>query len=89
MSKVLYDTTNYEVIRFGAAMGEDGEIGADGYAVRNKDTGVIEHSTVILPQAIYQAQGFSDSLDALFATKDAPIQLSLVEMDIGEDMVPS
>jgi hypothetical protein len=70
-------------------MGEDGEFGSEGYAVRNKDTQVLEHTTVILPQAIYQAQGFSDSLAALLADKDGPAQLSLVEMDVGEDVVPN
>lgn len=87
--KILYENTHYKVIPFANAMGEKGEPDSNGYAVVNKDTGVIEHTTIMLPGAIYQAQGFSDSLDALLKTDGAPLQLSLVDMPTDEDVVPN
>ena len=87
---VLYDLTNYIVIRTDNAIGEDGKYGADGYAVVNKLTAIVEHTNTVLPGAIYQAQSFSDAMDALSAAKETPTQLSLVGFDpIGDDVVPS
>ena len=89
MSDIIYKTDRYDVVKCGSVIGEDGNYGQEGYSVRNIETGIVEHTTMILPQAIYQAQGFSDSLDVLLKEDDAPTQLSLVEMDVGEDVVPN
>lgn len=88
MSK-LYDTKHYAVVSTDDAMGEDGKLGAKGYAVINKDTGVTEHTTVILPQAIYQAQGFNDSLDVLLKDDSDVSPLALVDVDVGIDDLPN
>ena len=89
MSDIIYKTARYDVVKCASAVGEDGKYGQEGYAVRNIETGIVEHTTMILPQAIYQAQGFSDSLDVLLKEDNEPTQLSLVEMDVGEDVVPN
>ena len=91
MSKPLYDTKNY-IVRLAAddelVIAEDGNYGSGGgYVVVNKETGQIEHTTMILPQAIYQAQGFSDSITALLNPDKETNALSLVETP-SDDIVP-
>lgn len=89
----LYDTKNYEVqlAANDEVMAEDGKYDADrkGYVVINKETGVIEHTTMILPQAIYQAQGFSDSLDALLKADDAAEVVDIGLVPVADDILPN
>jgi hypothetical protein len=89
MSVVLYDTKNYEVSVADTqelVMAEDGKYAnIPGYIVTNKETGIVEHTTMMLPQAIYQAQGLSDSLDTLLAADKTPD--NLVQM-VTDDVVP-
>ncbi len=86
----LYTVGDYEVVQTDDAVGEDGKMGRNGYAVFNVKTQVVEATTTILPQAIYQAQGFSDSLTALMAPEEkAPSRPSLVDFQTGEDVVPN
>ena len=89
MSAVIHDTKNYEVCIADSqelVMGEDGKYACiPGYVVVNKDTKIVEHTTMLLPQAIYQAQGLSDSLDALLKADVAPD--NLVQM-VTDDVVP-
>lgn len=90
--KVVYDTKHYEVRTSGDwnVIDEAGVYSErGGYVVVNKDTEIVEHTTMIMPQAIYQAQGFSDSLDALLSPSAQPAQLELVNFPIDEDVVPS
>jgi hypothetical protein len=92
MSNVLYETVKYDVISTDNALGEDGDLGHLGYAVVNKETTQVECTTQILPQAIYQAQGFSDSLVALMdesAKAPADRQMTLLDFPTPEDVVPS
>jgi hypothetical protein len=90
----LYDTEKYEVILSEdetVVLGEDGQYHAfPGYAVRNKETQVVEHTTMMLPGAIFQCQHFNDTLVSLttpVATADNVVDLAAVE--IGDDVVPS
>lgn len=92
MSEVLYETDNY-VVKSAVdvdVISEDGNYRkCDGYVVVNRATGQVECTTMIFPQAIYQAQGFSDSVESLTKEEIADSNeghLSLVET--SEDVVP-
>ena len=52
---------------------EDGDYHSNrgGYAVVNKETGVREHTTLLLPGALFQAQHLDSTLGALLAN-DTP-----------------
>jgi len=57
-----------------------------GYAVINTMTGITELTSTLLPQAIYQAQHFDQTLEAVFTPEaKAPV----LEMMNTEDVVPS
>lgn len=83
-SNVMYDTEKYEVVRIGDALDEDGKTRREGYGVRNKDTGIVEHSTTMLPGAIFQCQYFNDSLVNLLKPRDEEPE---AESDVSEDVV--
>ena len=79
----LFDTEKYEVVVHDNVLDEAGNYGAHGYAVVNKENKTIEHTTMMLPGAIYQCQHFNDTLIALLAQeKEAP------GLAIVEDIVP-
>ncbi len=65
MSKPLYENEVFVVTLTDDAIGEDGNYGRKGYAVVNKDTGVVEHTTVVLAQAQFQAEAFKGALSQL------------------------
>jgi hypothetical protein len=58
----IYENDKYSVVLTDDAIGEDGQYGRTGYAVVNKETGVIEHTTTVLPQALFQADAFMGAL---------------------------
>ena len=60
-----------------------------GYVVINRDTGVIEHSTVMLPGAIFQCQHFNDTLISLLAPKDEAEIIDINSLNVPEDVVPN
>lgn len=71
IARVNLGMTYYEVIPCDKVLREDGNYfggkGEDvGYAVRNKETGIIEHTTTVLPSAIFQADYFDKALTSLF-----------------------
>jgi hypothetical protein len=66
----IYKNKNYEVIVIENAMGETGERDSEGYAVVNNETGVIEHTTMVLPQAVFQADAFMGALGQLEDTDE-------------------
>ncbi len=91
--KVMFETEKYEV-RLAAngdqVIGEDGKYGTiDGYLVVNKETKVIEHSTVMLPGAIFQCQHFNDTLISLLAPPDEADIVDITSMNVPEDIVPN
>lgn len=92
-NKVLYDADLYEVRASEgySVLAEDGEYSArDGYLVVNKETGVIEHTTLMLPGAIFQCQHFSDTLASLRSmAKPADNVVNLDAIEIDEDVVPN
>ena len=65
MSEPIYENEKYKVVLYDGALGEDGKYGRDGYAVVNLETNVIEHSTTVLPQALFQADAFHGALGNL------------------------
>ena len=66
----LYENEKYAVTLTDDALGEDGNYGRRGYAVVNKKTAVVEHSTTVLPQAIGAAEAFVRQLEFLMAVPD-------------------
>ncbi len=88
----LFETEKYTVEKSNGRtiIGEDGKYGAkSGYVVVNKETGVIEHSTVMLPGAIFQCQHFNDTLMNLLAPKDEAEVVDINSMNVPEDIVPN
>jgi len=71
---MLYSNDHYQVMVTDDALGEDGNYGRGGYAVVNKETQIAEHTTMIYPQAIFQADALSGALTQLTApSSDANI----------------
>ena len=91
-AKVLFDTDKYTVEESNgrSIVGEDGKYTTShtGYVVINKETQVIEHSTTMLPGAIFQCQHFNDTLVSLLNPAD-PEGVDLTSMDVPEDVVPN
>ena len=77
----IYANANYRVRTTRDALGEDGQYGQEGYAVINIDTGIVEHTTMVLPQALFQADAFMGALGQLESVEDDTPTLS----DIGPD----
>jgi len=81
----------YNVVPTTDVLGEDGNYLSKenaGYAIENTETGVVEHTTICLPAALYQATHFDDMLESLLSPKAKP-SMSLVDMAVPEDVVPS
>lgn len=90
---ILYDTEKYKVEQADgrSIIGEDGKYTTthDGYVVINKETEVIEHSTTMLPGAIFQCQHFNDTLVDLLKPADEADVVNLQSVDVPEDIVPN
>jgi len=68
------------------ALGEDGKYSTrKGYGVVNNETDVVEHSTVCLPAAMFQATHFDEMLSGML---DGAPSLSLVDTP-AEDIIPN
>lgn len=66
----LYENPHYIVERATVVLGEDNRYGPPGYKVVNKETGVTEHTTMVLPQAIFQADAMSGALTPMKEEED-------------------
>ncbi len=91
-AKVMFNTEKYEVQESGdnLIVGEDGKYGSHaGYVVVNKETGVVEHSTVMLPGAIFQCQHFNDTLISLLTPPEEAEVVDINSMNVPEDIVPN
>jgi hypothetical protein len=77
---VLYENDLYQVIVVGNAIGEDGEYGRAGYAVENKETTIIEHTTMVLPQAIFQCQHLAEMVKSL--TEEPVPRVDVAELPV-------
>ena len=64
-----YTSDNYEVL-IGRVVLDDGS-DTDGYHVRNLGTGIVEHMTTILPEAIMWAKTLSNDLNEHLAEEAA------------------
>ena len=88
----LFDTEKYTVEESNGrpVIGEDGKYSDDtkGYVVLNKETGVIEHSTIMLPGAIFQCQHFNDTLVSLL-NPPTEEELDISALNVPEDIVPN
>jgi len=81
MSEPIYENENYEVILFANVIGEDGKYGPSGYAVRNKETRVVEHTTMVLPQALFQADAFQGALGQLNEPEPEPEVFAVTDVE--------
>ncbi len=82
MSSNIYENEKYTVQIIEDALGEDGHYGRLGYAVINKETGVAEHTTTVLPQALFQADAFMGALGQLDETADEDAAIIEGEGDV-------
>ena len=68
--------TYYTISPTPRALGEDGKYieGEEnvGYAVVNNETGIVEHTSTILPGVIFQAQHFDSTLKSLLEPEEEP-----------------
>lgn len=69
-SPILYENDSYFVVITPDALGENGEYGREGYAVVNKETNVVEHTTTVYPQALFQADAFHGALGQMSEAQD-------------------
>jgi len=67
MTDIIYENENYKVQLGSNVLGEDNEysVNRKGYHVINKVYDVIEHTTMLLPQAIFQSDALNRGLDEL------------------------
>lgn len=77
MDKINADLTYYEIATASRAIGEEGKYVSfedvpAGYSITNKLTGVIEHTSTILPGVIFQAQHFDNTLKSFLQTDEKP-----------------
>lgn len=70
LDNINSELTYYSITQTKDAVGEDGKKGSDGYAVTNKENDVVEHTTTILPGAIFQARHLDDMLVSLIQAAD-------------------
>lgn len=78
----------YIVVPSSKVIAEDGKYAEGefvGYAIENKETGVVEHTNICLAATMFQANHFDDMLASLLDGKPA---LSLVDTPT-EDIVPN
>ena len=73
MSNEIYKNEKYRVVIIDDALGEDGKYGAMGYAVVNIETNIREHTTTVLPQALFQADAFMGALSNLHSDEEKAI----------------
>ena len=79
----------YEVVEAYRVLAEDGKYKESvnehqGYAIVNKATGIIEHTTMVLPGAIFQAESLDSMLGGLL---EPPVDAPKAEGN-GEDVIP-
>lgn len=77
------DLSYYEVVLVDKALGEDGKfIEGDpaGYGLLNKVTGILEHTSIMLPGVLWQATHFENTLKSMLSSDEEPEPgLSVVE----------
>ncbi len=86
---VLYETEKYSVKITREALGEDGTYSRHGYAVINKDTGITEHTTMMLPAAIFQCQHFNDTLVSLLTPEPKTDMVDIFADPTDGDVLPN
>ena len=84
LNKANSELTFYEIVLTQRALGEDGvyvEGDNAGYGLLNKVTGVMEHTSTILPGVMWQATHFESTLTSLLEA-DEKADLSVAEGDV-------
>ena len=89
----LYENERYEVVcSIGTdllILGEDGKYSdRPGYAVINKETGVVEHTTTVLPQALFQADAFLGALGSLVSQGASGNDETIIDGDADVIVIP-
>ena len=88
MAVVNKDLEFYEIVPSLNVLGEEGKLVESdhvvGYAVVNKITAVIEHTSTILPGVLFQAQHFDNTLRSL---TEAPEETLEGESSSQDDVV--
>lgn len=80
--EILYSTEHYVVQRTDEALNEVGTAcDAPGYAVVNKGTEVVEHTSLCLPAAMFQADNFNRMLSQLTAPEEETKMLEAVSTE--------
>ena len=91
-AKVLFETEKYRVETSDgrSIVGEDGNYtkSHDGYVVINRETETVEHSTTMLPGAIFQCQHFNDSLISLLQ-EPSEKDVDIANLNVPDDIVPN
>lgn len=83
MTQANKELAFYKIDLHSDCLGEDGKYGKPGYAIWNKESGIIEHTGMCLPAIIFQAQHFDTTLRGM-------VELEVeVELDTlpGEDVL--
>ena len=78
----------YEVVLVDKALGEEGKyVEGDpaGYGLLNKITGVMEHTSIMLPGVMWQATHFETTLKSMLAEDGDPTP----RLSVVEDILPS
>lgn len=81
----LYEVDNYVVIRTDKCLNETGQANdAQGYAIVNKETAVVERTSLSLPDAMFTADSYNRMLTALLAedTSDAVAAIEGMSEDV-------
>lgn len=88
-NKPLYETEYYIVTRTDAAVNETGSAAdAQGYAVINRKYNIVEHTTTVLPAAMFQADNFNRTLKSLLeeTSEEDAVNALMAELDEVEDV---
>ena len=91
MGKFIYETPTYVVVLApdgSAVIDETGKYNVDtkGYNVVNRETSVVEHTTMMLAGAIFQCNHFTDTLAGLLAKPEDNVR-SINVVDVDSDVI--
>jgi hypothetical protein len=93
VSNIIFETEKYTVERSAGrpVIAEDGKYtdAVEGYLVINRETNVVEHSTIMLPGAIFQAQHFNDTLVSLLSPPVDDEGMDIAALNVPDDIVPN
>ena len=83
----MYENDTYKIVVTDNAIGEDGKYGQPGYALVNKETDIVEQTSMMYPALLSSAAQLEDAIEFLTKEEEKPVA-QLVEMTT-EDVVPN